>query len=157
MVNCDLAREAATVAFKSECVVMAMSYSDLKASQWGSFKSECSAYARAVDLLPLIERKYGKQRGNLAAFARSVGITTGQITNVIKGRRTISSADAVAWADVLGLEEQERQRFLDLAAIAHLPSEARPRFLRIYEDYHRLLDLRDQLHAEEGLPIPPRD
>lgn len=97
MVNCDLAREAATVAFKSECVVMAMSYSALKASQWGSFKSECLAYARAVDLLPLIERKYGKQRGNLAAFARSVGITTGQITNVIKGRRTISSADAVAW------------------------------------------------------------
>lgn len=157
MVNCDLAREAATVAFSSECVVMAVSYSDLKASQWGSFKSECAAYAWAVDLLPLIERKYGKQRGSLAAFARSVGVTTGQITNVIKGRRTISSSDAVAWAEALALEGRERQRFIDLAAIAHLPSESRPRFLKIYEDYHRLLDLRDQLDAEEGRPIQPRD
>ena len=86
-----------------------------------------------VDLVALIERKYGKQRGNLAAFARSVGITTGQITNVIKGRRTISTAAAVAWADALDLVGRERQRFLDLAAIAHLPEDVQPRFIKILD------------------------
>lgn len=36
-----------------------------------------------------------------------------------------------AWAAALKLTEQEREHFLDLACIAHLPEEIRPRFEKI--------------------------
>jgi transcriptional regulator with XRE-family HTH domain len=90
------------------------------------------------------------------SFAERVGAVGPHVSQIVNGLRTPPLDRVAVWADALGITGQERQRFLDLAAIAHLPAEAQPRFLLIHEEYHQLLELRDQLLAEEGKPIPPR-
>jgi hypothetical protein len=52
------------------------------------------------------------------AFARQVGRTSGFITGVLKGRLGPSD-DVEKWADVLGLEGDDRHGFLLLAGLTH--------------------------------------
>lgn len=49
-----------------------------------------------------------------------------------------------AWANALGLKDADLQRFIDLAAIAHLPEEVQPRFVRLLDDVKDLRTLAEQ-------------
>ncbi len=47
--------------------------------------------------------------------------------------------DVVAsWCDTLNLHGKDRRRFLDLAALAHLPAQVRPQFEAWYEEHQTL-------------------
>jgi hypothetical protein len=71
---------------------------------------------------------------SISAWARMVGITQGFASNLMAGRRTPPLRELEAWADSLALADEERQRFLDLAAIAHLPAAAQARLVDLLED-----------------------
>ncbi len=74
------------------------------------------------------------------AWAEEVlGGTHGQVFNVIAGRRTPPLDEVERWATKLGLEGKDRQTFLDLAALTHLPVDVEARFLRILKEHDKLL------------------
>jgi hypothetical protein len=50
---------------------------------------------------------------------------------------------AELWADALGLAGSHRQRFLDLAAIAHMPESVQSRYIAILDGFERA-DAREQ-------------
>lgn len=53
-----------------------------------------------------------------------------------------------AWADALGLEEEARQEFMDLAAIAHLPAAVQTRFVLLLRHVKKLEAAADVQKAE---------
>jgi hypothetical protein len=55
------------------------------------------------------------------------------LAKVLNGTRPPPLAKAAQWAEKLKLTKAEKQHFLDLAAIANLPPEARPRFVALLE------------------------
>jgi hypothetical protein len=71
---------------------------------------------------------------SLSAWARTVGITQGFASNLLAGRRTPPLKELETWADSLALAGEERQLFLDLAAIAHLPTTAQSRLVALLDD-----------------------
>jgi len=71
---------------------------------------------------------------SLSAWARTVGITQGFASNLLAGRRTPPLRELESWADSLGIAGEERQRFIDLAAIAHLPATAQARMVDLLDD-----------------------
>jgi hypothetical protein len=71
---------------------------------------------------------------SISAWARMVGITQGFASNLMAGRRTPPLRELETWADSLALGGEERQRFLDLAAIAHLPAAAQVRLVALLDD-----------------------
>jgi transcriptional regulator with XRE-family HTH domain len=50
-----------------------------------------------------------------------------------------------SWCDTLKLEGSERRRFLDLAALAHLPAAVRPRFESWYDEHVNLAQRYDEI------------
>jgi transcriptional regulator with XRE-family HTH domain len=82
----------------------------------------------------LLERRAYSTR----AFARAVKSSKSSISGITNGERTPPLDRLEKWCDVLGLRGAERQLFLDLAALAHLPHDAQPRFLAWYEEYQEL-------------------
>lgn len=70
---------------------------------------------------------------SLREFAERVGYPHTGFSNIKAGQRPVPLDRAPAWADALGLAEDapERIRVLDLAALTHLPAEARVRFERL--------------------------
>lgn len=83
-------------------------------------------------------------------FAKKVGTSPGFITDVMKERRTPPIDRIPAWSDVLGLKGSERERFLELAVITHIPTEARPHFLKILQRLDKLEALAQSLSRGEG-------
>ena len=73
-----------------------------------------------------------------AEFARRVKASPQSVSNITNDIRTPPADDVADWADALGLRGVERQRFLDLAAIAHLPPAVRPQFEGILERLERI-------------------
>ncbi len=68
------------------------------------------------------------------AFSKQTKTNKSLINNIIGGHRTPSPDLLDTWADGLGLIGPERQLFLDLAALAHLPLRFRPRFEALIAD-----------------------
>jgi transcriptional regulator with XRE-family HTH domain len=86
------------------------------------------------------------------AFIRAVGTDSedgdqGYLTKVLKGTKPPPLARLDAWADALDIPDVERQRFKDLAAIAHLPLEVQSRFVGLLQ---RLKAKEDRLSAVEA-------
>lgn len=84
----------------------------------------------AVDLrayvLGLMERK-GMSRNELG---RKLGHeNAGAVSSFLSGKRNIPPSAAPAWADALGLDEDERARFIE-AALAGTPMQSEVRQLR---------------------------
>lgn len=84
------------------------------------------------DLLQsLIAPRFTSQR----EFARALGppskehANASYISQVLADKKPPPLERLDTWADALELYGDERQRFMDLAAIAHLPVEVQPRFL----------------------------
>jgi transcriptional regulator with XRE-family HTH domain len=65
-------------------------------------------------------------------FADLAECSGGFVCDVINDKRTPPLDRIMQWADALGLEDEDRQRFMDLAGIAHLPATIRPTFEQIY-------------------------
>jgi transcriptional regulator with XRE-family HTH domain len=72
-----------------------------------------------------------------AEFCRRVGKPAGWVQQIREGKKTPPLGEMTTWANVLELTGVERQRFFDLAAIAHLPADAQPRFLQLADDAAR--------------------
>jgi transcriptional regulator with XRE-family HTH domain len=85
-------------------------------------------------LASLLERRAFSTR----SFARAVKSSKSSISGITNGERTPPLDRLEKWCDVLGLRGADRQLFLDLAALAHLPHEAQPRFLAWFEEYQEL-------------------
>jgi transcriptional regulator with XRE-family HTH domain len=86
----------------------------------------------------LLETLLARRQFSTRSFARAVKSSKSSISGITNGERTPPLDRLEKWCDALGLRGQERQQFLDLAALAHLPQEARPRFFAWYDEYHRL-------------------
>jgi hypothetical protein len=86
---------------------------------------------------------------------KMIGSTHGQVFNVIAGRRTPPLDEVERWATKLGLEGRERQRFLDLAALAHLPIEIEARMLRTFAEHAEMIERFRQLGVKMRIPRAP--
>jgi transcriptional regulator with XRE-family HTH domain len=66
-----------------------------------------------------------------ATFARLVGISKGWPSNMASGRQRPPHDETklAAWADVLGLTDGERDEFIELALLEHVPERIRERYL----------------------------
>jgi hypothetical protein len=89
---------------------------------------------------------------SLSAWARAVGITQGFASNLLAGRRTPPLGELETWADSLGLAGEERQRFIDLAAIAHCPHPAQARLVALLDS---AAGLRAQARLLQAVPPAP--
>lgn len=58
------------------------------------------------------------------AFATAVGTSSGNLTNIFKGRRRPPLTQLRKWADVLGLNDNDKREFLEAAASEHSPDLA---------------------------------
>lgn len=91
-------------------------------------------------LARLIDRKFASRRAFARAAEPDNGVATASlISNVILGKNYPPFPRVERWADALGLDGNERQEFLDLAACAHLPDEVRPQFERMAKQHRELL------------------
>lgn len=75
------------------------------------------------------------------AFADQARISKSFVSDLIANRRTPPLEDVGRWAEILGLRGDARERFEDLAVIAHVPDPGRDRFLRF-------LDMMDRYQRE---------
>jgi len=69
-----------------------------------------------------------------AEFSRRIGKPAGWVQQIREGSKTPPLREMKNWGDAIDLNGPELQRFMDLAAVAHLPREAQPRFLELLED-----------------------
>lgn len=66
-------------------------------------------------------------------FAIKVGIPKSTLSKISDGKLAPNWAKAIECADRLRLTGHDRQRFLDMAAVAHMPIEAQARFSRVLD------------------------
>lgn len=85
-----------------------------------------------------------------AGFAREVGVTGPLINMIIKRKATPPMDRIEGWAEALGLTGDDRTVFLDLAALAHLPSEVQVRFIGIYLRYSEMMRESSRINAEQN-------
>jgi transcriptional regulator with XRE-family HTH domain len=79
---------------------------------------------------------------SLRGFAKLVNREPGDVSKILSGKHGPHpppvGKELDAWAKALEVPLNQRQRFADLAAIAHLPAEIQARFEGIYEEHLRL-------------------
>lgn len=78
---------------------------------------------------------YLTQRGwSIRAFARQVDHNPTFISQIIRGQRRPPLKRVDAWADQLDLSSQDRESFLDAAALAHAPARVHEIIARYRSD-----------------------
>lgn len=75
-------------------------------------------------------------------------LTDGQIFNIIAGRRTPPLDLVEKWANSLGLQGEDQSVFVELAAIAHLPTEVQSYFIRLMWQRREALQRLESLTQE---------
>ena len=88
-------------------------------------------------------RKLLRERGwTQNAFADKVGRSRGNLSNIIKGEGyAVQEEDMDRWADILGLSGYERERFLNLACITHIPQKFQGRFVAIVDQAEKATEV----------------
>jgi hypothetical protein len=81
-------------------------------------------------------------------FAKEVGHPVSFVNLIIHGHRTPPLERIEQWADLLKLSGQPRDRFLAMAAIAHLPDKIRVEFENLYDDHIQLREEYAELFAK---------
>jgi hypothetical protein len=86
-----------------------------------------------VHLAKLIDATFPSRRAFIRAAenGRKENSAQGYLSHVISGTRPPPVARLDAWIKALGLNEAEREHFLNLASLAWLPPELRPRIEKI--------------------------
>lgn len=79
------------------------------------------------------------QKISQSAFSRTIGHPVAWINQIIHGHRTPPLDEVEGWADKLGLTGRDKVRFVNLAALAHLPDAVAQRFVKILDEHERLL------------------
>jgi hypothetical protein len=69
----------------------------------------------------MLYRAIAEKGLSVSEFARLVKARQPNISEIRRGARRAPKAGITKWADVLGLKGEERERFLDLAALTHAP------------------------------------
>lgn len=67
------------------------------------------------------------------AFSKAVGHHNGVISRIRNGQRTPPLAAMEEWANVLGLKGAKKERFIELAEMAHAPERMVRRYLAMQE------------------------
>lgn len=104
----------------------------------------CTAIAYAASMAA----EFGNLLGSLldqggmtrVDFAAKAGVSASFVSNLIAGDRTPPPDKIDGWADILGLRGRERDHFLDLAMLAHLPTELQPRWVNLLRRLERVED-----------------
>jgi transcriptional regulator with XRE-family HTH domain len=87
-------------------------------------------------LRDLIERS----KMTRAEFAAKAGVSAPFVSNLIAGDRTPPPDLIERWADLFALRGRERDHFLDLALLAHLPEALQPRWVNLLRRLERVED-----------------
>lgn len=90
--------------------------------------------AFGVHLRSLLQDQLG-----IRGFARKAGISHVSVSLICRGHRTPKLGSVEQWSIILGLSGTRRSRFINLAALAHLPPEVERRFIRILDINERLI------------------
>jgi hypothetical protein len=99
-------------------------------------------------LAEFLAKYVANNRGDIAAFARSVGVTPGQITNILKGRRCPRPEVLLSWAP--HLPEAARDEWRRLVLEVHTPEFARLIQRRLESELARLRQEVADLAAENA-------
>ncbi len=75
------------------------------------------------DFGDLLRQVILSKNASVSAWAQRVELTHGQISNIIAGRRCPPLDQLERWCDELGLVDDVRARFLQLAWLAHAPTQ----------------------------------
>jgi len=73
----------------------------------------------------LLYELIGRGGMSVSGFAERAGIHQPHLSAIRHGRRPAPMHRLEAWADLLGLRGEERERFLDLGAMTHCPERVR--------------------------------
>jgi transcriptional regulator with XRE-family HTH domain len=94
---------------------------------------ETLSYSRrmAVEFGDLLRVLIERMPMTRVEFAEKTGIAASFVSNLIAGDRSPPPDRLELFADVLGLRGREREHFLDLAMLAHLPRDLHPRWIRL--------------------------
>jgi len=77
-----------------------------------------------------------ERKQSVRSFARLVGVSSASVTTF---KRTMPPKERIEpWADALRLTGAPRQRFLELAWLAHTPDFIRERYAALSEEVERL-------------------
>ena len=103
-----------------------------------------SAYSRLMDSAFGREVKSRLKALGISqrAFATAVGVSQANLNKILNGTHGAppppTGVQLQLWAGIVQVLGDERQRFIDLAALAHLPTGARGRFESWYEEHQQL-------------------
>lgn len=115
-----------------------------------------SAYTGMGSLFgTLVKERLKSQKISQRAFATVAKMSQANLNKVLNGTHGAppppTGAMLQLWAGALGLVGDERQRFMDLAALAHLPPEVRGKFEHWYDEHQKLradyVDLLSEVRA----------
>lgn len=96
-----------------------------------------SAFSDLASLL--IYRKFSSLRAFIRmAESGLVDSGAGYLSKVLRDEAPVPLQRVEAWADALGLTEEDRERFIIYASITHLPEMVQPRFVKLYDSYEKL-------------------
>ena len=84
----------------------------------------------------------------VAESAERESSASAYLSKVLKGEAPPPLERIESWADALKLSGKERERFLDLAALGHLPDSSRSRFVKIYDRFQQQESLIAGLEAK---------
>jgi transcriptional regulator with XRE-family HTH domain len=76
-----------------------------------------------MELAPWLAQRIGSKRGDIAGFAKKVGLSPQQITNVLAGRRLPKAEDLDRWSRALGLGENDEKLFRRMVLLEHSPDQ----------------------------------
>ncbi len=103
-----------------------------------------------------LETLWREKKMHQAEFCRRIGKPAGWVQQIRQGTKTPPLAEMAKWATVLELEGAELQYFLDLAAIAHLPSKAHTRFLHLAAKEWTLRNAKSYVYRSGATDTPPK-
>ncbi len=103
------------------------------------------------DFGDLLRQVILSKNASVSAWAQRVELTHGQISNIIAGRRCPPLDQLERWCDELGLIEDVRARFLQLAWLAHAPAEVCAMVKRFEEQIDALTRENATLHLHNDL------
>lgn len=108
--------------------------------------------AFAIALLDALTAK----KLNQTEFGALTGHPRAFINQLLHSTRTPPLDEVDGWADKLGLTGRAKVRFVNLAALAHLPDSVAQRFITIIDEHDRLLADYQNLAATVKRAASPR-